>query len=89
VTEEHTYIGGTDTVLPDIDKALGRAIDGLDDLSAAIKRHVEAGVPFNVAERLLYTYPLAVEARKLGTMIFHRLYSSQPTADDTDYDTPF
>lgn len=89
MTEEYTYIGGTDVVLPDIDQALTRAIEGLDGLLDAIKGRVERGVPLLVASRLLYAYPVAVEAHKLGIVIFERLYSSLPVVDDTDYDTPF
>lgn len=89
MTEEHCYIGGSGVVLPDIDQAVTVAIAGLDGLLEAIKRNVEKGVPFPVAERLLWAYPAAIQARKLGTVIFQQLYGSQPAADDIDYDNPF
>lgn len=89
MTEDHPYIGGTDVVLPDVDKALNGAIDGLDALLGAIKANIERGVPFPVAERLLAAYPVVLRARDTGTVIFQRLYSSLPTADETDYETPF
>jgi len=89
MTEEHPYIGGTDVVLPDVDKALNRAIDGLDDLLAAIQRNVESGVKLPVAVRLLLAHPVAMQARDLCGNVFVRLYSGQPTADEADEDTPW
>lgn len=89
MTEEHSYIGGTDVVLPDVDDALTRAVEGLDALLAAIQSNVEGGVPFPVACRLVNVWPVVVEARELSKLIFARLYSSPQTSDDFDESTPW
>lgn len=91
MTEGHTYIGGTDVVLPNVEEALDHAAQSLDALIAAIKGRVECGVPFPVAERLIWAHPVAMQARYLCGEVAMRLYKpgGQPTADVIDEDNPF
>jgi len=93
VYEEPRYVGETEVILNDVNRAFNLAAVGLVELHTATTRYIEAGCQVVVATRLVNSLPCTESAIDALRDTFAHLYSGRscwPTASTVDDDpNPF